>query len=179
MDGDEMMSWEAWAAIGQLIGAGGVIASLVFVGIQVRQSVRASKATAFQALVATIIDVNMTHIENPEILGVIDRAGRGEALTAAEHRLYVTLVLSAVRLAQSAHYQVQLGLLDRSKLESVVYNLVRHIKSDTGQAVWTELGRRSDAEFREYISSLLEQSDGYETLLRPHSPDSARPSKAS
>lgn len=167
------MSWEAWAAIGQLIGAAGVIASLVFVGIQVRQSVRASKASAFQELVSTIIAVNMTHIDNPEILEVIDRAGRGESLSAAEHRLYVTLVLSAVRLAQSAHYQVQLGLLDKSKLESVVYNLVRHLKSDTGRSVWEELGRRSDAEFREYIAILLERSDSYEALLRPHDPDPA------
>ena len=167
------MSWEAWAAIGQLIGAAGVIASLVFVGIQVRQSVRASKATAFQQLASTIIAVNMAHIDNPEILEIIDRAGKGEALTAAEHRRYVTLVLSAVRLAQSAHYQVQLGLLDRSKLESIVYNLVRHLKSETGQAVWAELGRRSDAEFRNYVTSMLEQSDTYEALLRPHTPEPA------
>jgi hypothetical protein len=162
------MSWEAWAAIGQLIGAAGVIASLVFVGIQVRQSVRASKANAFQGLVSSIIAVNMAHMENPEILEVIDRAGKGEALAAPEHRLYVTLILSAARLAQSAHYQAQLGLLDKSKLESVVYNLVRHLKSDTGQAVWAELGQRSNAEFRDYIASLLERSDTYENLLKPH-----------
>jgi len=106
------MSWEAWAAIGQLIGAVGVIASLVFVGIQVRQSVRAAKATAFQGLVSSIIAVNKAHIENPEILEIIDRAGKGVALGASEHQLYVALVLSAARLAQSAHYQTQLGLLD-------------------------------------------------------------------
>lgn len=167
------MSWDAWAAIGQLVGAIGVIASLVFVGIQVRQSVRAAKATAFQGLVSTIIAVNMAHIENPEILEVIDRAGKGETLSASEHRLYVSLVLSAVRLAQSAHYQVQLGLLDKSKLESVVYNLVRHLKSDTGRTVWAELARRSDAEFRDYISALLEQSDTYESLLRPQAANPA------
>jgi hypothetical protein len=165
------MSWEAWAAIGQLIGAVGVVASLVFVGIQVRQSVRAAKATAFQGLVSSIIAVNMTHIENPKILEVIDRAGKGEALTAPEHRLYVTLILSTARLAQSAHYQAQLGLVDKSKLESLVYNLVRHLKSDTGQAVWAELGQRSDAEFRDYIASLLERSDTHESLLTPHTRD--------
>lgn len=166
------MTWEAWAAIGQLIGAVGVIASLVFVGIQVRQSVRAAKATAFQGLASTIISVNLSHIDNPEILEVIDRAGKGEPLTAEEHRLYVPLILSAVRLAQSAHYQVQLGLLERSKLESVVYNLVRHLKTDAGRAIWTELGSRSDTHFREYIDSLLDRSDTYETLLKPRAPDS-------
>lgn len=161
------MTWDAWAAIGQLIGAGGVIASLIFVGIQVRQSVRAAKATAFQGLVSSIIDVNMTHIENPEILEIIDRAGRGEPLDAAEHRLYVTLVLASVRLAQSAHYQTQLGLLDKSKLESVTYNLVRHLNTAPGKAVWSEIGQRSEPKFREYIETLIERTDSYESLLTP------------
>jgi hypothetical protein len=161
------MTWDAWAAIGQIVGALGVIASLVFVGIQVRQSVRASKATAFQGLVSSIIEVNMAHIGNPEILSIIDRAGKGEALSATEHRLYVTLVLSAARLAQSAFYQAELGLLDRSKLESVVYNLVRHLKSDTGQTVWADLAKRSDPRFRAYVESLIDRIDSYETLLTP------------
>lgn len=174
-----MMSWEAWAAIGQLVGAAGVIASLVFVGIQVRQSVRAAKATAFQGLASTIISVNLAHVENPKILDVIDRAGKGEPLTAEEHRLYVPLILSAVRLAQSAHYQVQLGLLDRSKLESVVYNLVRHLMTDAGRTIWIELGSRSDPQFRQYIDSLLDRSDTYEALLKPHAKDRTDLSAAS
>ena len=161
------MTWDAWAAIGQLVGAIAVVASLIFLGIQIRQSVKASKATAFQGLVTSIIDVNMKHIDNPELLTIIDRAGKGEPLAPKEHRLYVTLVLSAARLAQSAHYQCELGLLDQSKLESIVYNLVRHLKSDTGQAVWAELASRSDPAFRVYINSLLARSDSYETLLTP------------
>ena len=167
------MTWDAWAAVGQLIGAMGVIASLVFVGIQVRQSVRAAKASAFQELVSSIIAVNLSHVENPEILEVIDRAGRGEALTPPEHRLYVALVLSAARLAQSAHYQCQLGLLDKSKLESVVYNLVRHIKTETGKAVWSEFEQRGDPQFRDYINSLLERTETYESLLKPRRPQRA------
>lgn len=161
------MTWDAWAAIGQLIGSAGVIASLIFVGIQVRQSVRAAKATSFQGLVSSIIEVNMTHIDNPEILEIIDRAGKGEKLSAPEHRIYVTLILTAARLAQSAHYQTQLGLLDKSKLESLVYNLVRHLKTATGRAVWSELGSRSDPQFKAYVESLINRIDSYETLLSP------------
>jgi hypothetical protein len=169
-----MMSWEAWAAIGQLIGAAGVIASLIFVGVQVRQSVRATKANAFQGLASTIISLNMSHLDNPYITGIINRAAKGEALTASEHQQYVALILSGIRLAQSAHYQAQLGLLDKAKLESVVYNLVRHLKSETGRTVWAELEQRSDTEFRDYIATLLERADSYESLLTPPGADPAR-----
>jgi len=161
------MTWDAWAAIGQLIGALGVVASLVFVGIQVRQSVRAAKATAFQGLVSSIIDVNMTHIENPALMDVIDRAARSETLTPSDHRLYVALILTAVRLAQSAYYQVELGLLDQSKLESVTYNLVRHLKTVPGRTVWSEIAQRSEPQFRQYIEDLVERAESYDALLNP------------
>jgi hypothetical protein len=161
------MRWDALAAIGQLIGSIGVIASLIFVGIQVRQSVRASKATAFQGLVSSIIQANMTTLEIPGLLEIVDRARKGEALEASEHRRYVVFALTAARLAQSAHYQMQLGLLDKSKLESVVYNLVRHLKTAAGSAVWSELAPRSDPEFREYVEALSDRIDGFETLLTP------------
>lgn len=164
------MTWDAWAAIGQLIGSAGVIASLIFVGIQVRQSVRAAKATSFQGLVSSIIEVNIAHIDNPEILEIIDRAGKGEKLSAQDHRIYVTLILTTARLAQSAHYQTQLRLLDKSKLESLVYNLVRHLKTATGKAVWSELGSRSDPQFKAYVESLINRIDSYETLLSPQDP---------
>lgn len=109
----------------------------------------------------------MTHIDNPEILEIIDRAGKGERLSAREHRIYVTLILTAARLAQSAHYQTQLGLLDNSKLESLVYNLIRHLKTATGQTVWSELGARSDPQFKAYVESLVDRADSYESLLSP------------
>ena len=43
-----------------VISAAGVIASLIFVGIQVRQSVKAARSTAFQSMVSGIIATNMT-----------------------------------------------------------------------------------------------------------------------
>jgi hypothetical protein len=161
------MNWNALAAIGQLVAAIGVIASLIFVGIQVRQSVRASKATAFQGLVSTIVQTNLVSIEEPQFLEIVDRARRGETLDPAEHRQYVLFVLAGVRMAQSAHYQMQLGLLDESKLESVVYNLVRHLKTRAGTLVWAEMAPRSEPQFREYIDSLANRLDSFETLLTP------------
>src|SRR4051812_18708330 len=151
------MTWEAWTAIGQLISALGVIASLIFVGIQVRQSVRAARATAFQSMVSSIIQTNMTAIADPALLDLIDRGGKGAQLNPSEYPRYVIFVLTAARLAQSAHHQMRLGLLDKPQLESVVYNLVRHMKTDAGSAVWSELSERSDPEFRRYVEALSEK----------------------
>lgn len=170
------MDWNALAAIGQLIAAIGVIASLIFVGVQVRQSVRASKATAFQELVSSIIQTNLVSVEEPLFLDIVDRARRGEALGPGEHRQYVLFVLAGVRLAQSAHYQMQLGLLDESKLESLIYNVVRHLKTPAGTPVWAEMAPRSEPGFRDYIELLADRLDSFETLLTPVAPNGDRAS---
>ena len=45
------MNWEALGAIGELIGAVGVIASLIYVGLQVRQNTRSMRAATYDSLV--------------------------------------------------------------------------------------------------------------------------------
>jgi hypothetical protein len=65
-------------------------------------------------------------------------------------------------------------LLDKSKLESVTYNLVRHLKTDTGRTVWAELGQRSDPAFRAYVDALIDRTAGYDTLLTPRRHEEAR-----
>jgi hypothetical protein len=162
------MTWEAWAAIGQLASALGVIASLVFVGVQVRQSVRTAKATAFQTLISSIIDVNMTCISQPGFLELVERNRKGEASDPEEHRVYVIFVLTAARLAQSAHYQMRLGLLNELQLESVIYNLLRHLNTPAGSAVWSELAKRSDPEFCRYVEALTERIDSFDNIMTPH-----------
>jgi hypothetical protein len=162
------MTWDAWAAIGQLASALGVITSLIFVGVQVRQSVRTAKATAFQTLVSSIINVNMMTISQPGFLELVERNRKGEASAPEEHRVYVIFVLTAARLAQSAHYQMRLGLLNESQLESVVYNLVRHLNTPAGSAVWSELAKRSDPEFCRYVEALTERIDGFDSIMTSH-----------
>jgi hypothetical protein len=62
---------------------------------------------------------------------------------------------------------MQLGLLDKLKLESVVYNLVRHLNTPVGAMVWSELAQRSDPEFREYAEELSGRLDGFDLLMSP------------
>lgn len=44
------MNWEAIGAIGEILAAGGVIATLVYLAAQVRNSAQVSKAQTFQAI---------------------------------------------------------------------------------------------------------------------------------
>jgi len=86
------MSWEALGAIGEIVGAAGVILTLAYLAVQVRQNSRllersteATRVTADAAMVGNFNEWRETVIANPEVgdlfvRGMEDPAG----LTPAE-----------------------------------------------------------------------------------------------
>ena len=47
------MNWEALSAIGELVGAVGVVATLFYVAVQVRQNTRAVRAATLNAITSS------------------------------------------------------------------------------------------------------------------------------
>ena len=60
------MNWDALGAIGDLIGGIAVIGSLVFVGLQVRQSNKISKSESLRGLVAAETNELFLWMSDPE-----------------------------------------------------------------------------------------------------------------
>jgi len=109
------MNWDALGAIGELVGALGVIATLVYVAVQLRQSTRAVRAATLNATTAS---------QQAELRWSSDI---GQAVTTAFHRPeeltelethQVTEWMTAAFLARENEYrQHQKGLLERDKWE--------------------------------------------------------------
>jgi len=58
------MKWEMISAIGQVLGAIGVIISLVYLAIQIRRQKRESRTAAMNTLVSHFSDVMISPVEN-------------------------------------------------------------------------------------------------------------------
>ena len=56
------MNWEAIGAIAEAVGAAGVIASLVYLGTQIRSNTRAAKAAAYEQALTGGRDINLAVI---------------------------------------------------------------------------------------------------------------------
>ena len=67
------MNWEAIGAIAEAVGAAGVIASLVYLGTQIRSNTRAAKATAYQQTLTGGRDINLAAIANPGLFETMVR----------------------------------------------------------------------------------------------------------
>lgn len=61
------MNWEAVAAIGEIIGAGAVVASLVYLAAQIRHANRSSQAQTSQSMIEMVRQEILSVAEPPEI----------------------------------------------------------------------------------------------------------------
>lgn len=102
------MNLQTLGYIGDLIAAAGVIASLVYLSIQIRRSESTTRAATTQELLSKSIDMLMSHDESSPSVKI----AAGKKLSKTDQ---VQLDLSAFALFShfnNAHHQNQAGKLD-------------------------------------------------------------------
>src|SRR5207247_6364828 len=70
------MNWEMISAIGQMLGALGVIISIAYLAAQIRNQNKESQRAAMNVLTTLWSDLNRTLVENPEMAVLWIRALR-------------------------------------------------------------------------------------------------------
>jgi hypothetical protein len=100
----------SWQVIAELIGAASIVASLVFVGLQLKQSEATARAELWQAIGASGIEYQQTFIDNADVWA---RGNSGGLLSAPEKEVFNRLVVLADDQALSNFNSArQLGLLE-------------------------------------------------------------------
>lgn len=148
------MNWDALSAVGELIGALAVVVSLLYVGRQIRQSTAAARASSFQSMTETMVEVNTSVLLDAPTYDLMVRALASEPLTENERARYLVFFWDVLRILESAHYQVELGVLDASKLLSIAGNMQSHLKCQVGAEAWSVLQSRYGPAFRSFVSEV-------------------------
>ena len=106
------MDWEAVTAIGQVLGALGVIASLIYLAAQVRQNNRASSVAAKLASTQLLSRFVDSLIADPQLMDVWIRGRENfEALDRDDHMRFSNMCLKAFWFFSAAHYQLRVKTL--------------------------------------------------------------------
>ena len=105
----------------EILTAGGVILSLLFVGFELRQNTNAVKATAIQEYASNFREHSALYINDPDMARIITLAMTDfEKLNQEESQRFVGWSYAGTLLAQSAFRQWQLGVLPDEEWSIVV-----------------------------------------------------------
>jgi len=110
------MSLEQASYLSQVIAAIAVLASLVFVGLQIRQNTRSQRVVAVDSLAAAIAAINVPAIESPALGEALAKALQDWGAASREQRIIAHYFLfSYFKLAENAWYQQKTKVLDSNQ----------------------------------------------------------------
>jgi hypothetical protein len=149
------MTLEQWAFVAQIVSAVAVIASLIFVGFQLRKATSAIRASSSQAHSGLYTDLVQSIIDNADFarswsIGLTNP----EALDEAEWVRFVAYASALFRLYESSRVQWLNGRLDEEH-----WHTIERQAADFGhlpglQASWKLRGHWFSPEFRAWFESL-------------------------
>lgn len=147
------MTLQELAYIGELVAAFGVIASLVYLGIQIRRNESTTRAATTQDLLSKSIDMLLSQdIDSPMIKAIC-----GKQLSDLEQARLDQIYFARLSHFNDAYHQNKVGKLDSEIWEMYDFRTRRNIKQISNFEEWWAKYRLSfTASFREYVESIVD-----------------------
>jgi len=148
------MTLEKLSELSQIIGSASVVASLIFVGLQIRQNTRSQRVVAVNSLTAAAVAINVPGMESPLFGEALSRAMTDWKSATREQRIVAHYFLfSFFKLAESAWYQHRVHVLDATQWAGWERLLLAFYHCDGVQAGWwCHRGDVYSPEFQRYLS---------------------------
>jgi len=157
------MNWEAFGAIGEIVGAIAVVASLIYLASQMRISNRESQQAAMREVSQSGLTF-LGRIGSDVATASVWLRGltQNEALTAEESMQFTALCTELTDIWERAHYLRKLSEFEPHLIQSMESNLHR-IAGSPGFRSWFK-GRSSSYsdEFVQMVQVCINDSDNYE-----------------
>ena len=142
--------------ISQTLGSAAVVASLLFVGFQIRQNTIATRAASHHAVSEALNQVNLLWARNKEVAtiwlaGLSDR----RALTPEERWRFDSTMRAYLHVCETMYTQADWGAGDIG-IVSAEENGIKNVFSSEGvKEWWAENPFGFSPEFREYVGRLI------------------------
>lgn len=122
------MKFKEWNEIAELVGVAAIVASLVFVGLQMKQTQDIARTEVYLGLYATGVEINHRLAEH---VGIWIKGSRGETLDEKEAFVFANLMQSLNDQASwSSTMLRRLGDYDDASIE--IFNLARILHENPG-----------------------------------------------
>ena len=150
------MSSRAVRNIGEAVALIGVVASLVFVGLEIRENRIAARAAAYQELGIAVAGEWMARAGDRELNDLVRVAASGDSVSWAglsESDVYLlrSYTLSAIRLFETAYLQVEQDLLDEGAMERLGWR--NFLESNFLMRMWPEVRSQVSPAFTRYLET--------------------------
>ena len=150
-------NWGAIGAVGEILGAIAVFASLIYLAVQIRQNTQTTRSAARQAISESVMALPMNFIQTDEFVKAFNAKVHGEQLDRDQALKLEAFSYLTLRSWENIHYQYRSGMLDDEEWRSFRYNLKSLLQMPMHQEYWAREGAIFTDAFRNEIETIYEE----------------------
>lgn len=144
--------------ITQIVGGIGVIASLIYVAIQIRNNARAVRAAAYQQLTVSMSTPWDAMLLNGEACSLVLRGSDDfAALDRVEKARFRFFLMAFMRRFENAWFQRNIGTLKEDDWQAIAADLDSICSLPGARTAWALVKNRSNAKFRAHVDTIMER----------------------
>jgi len=152
------INWEALGAIANVLAAVGVIATLIYLSIQIRQNTKAVRSSSIQNLVQSFSTTAQAALENGYIIPLLLKANAGaDALTEEQRAQLHFWFIMTFRRFEGVYFQRDLGIVDAEVIDGFERSHIAVLASKTAQEWWANSKEIFNSGFVSYVEDLLQK----------------------
>ena len=150
------MTIQDWGALGEMIGGLGIIVSLIYVGLQIKQNTKATQVAASQAFVDSHGAVVLPVAYNKEFRDIYWRGLSGLSnLQGNELAAFSAWTVQAFRAWESFYYQWQAGAFDDHLWSGFKMQFCALLGQSGIREMWKMRQTHFSVEFQEYVDQII------------------------
>jgi hypothetical protein len=155
------MNWDAIGAIAEAIGAAGVIASLLYLAVQVRANTRASAVEAKLASTRFYTDFFGSFIQSPELNDLFMRGRKDfESLPSDDYYRFSNLAFQAGYIFSGLYFQFRQSTLSEDDWSEYRAMAQYWLRSPGVQQWWSKAGKYMfGSDFVAFVEAEMQRSD--------------------
>jgi hypothetical protein len=151
------MSLTDLASLGSLLSSVAVLVSLLFLGVQIRQSNRNQRSLMQQGRSARNVDL-LSRLTDPKLSELLLRVLRGETVTDGEYLVLYAYIASVFWSYEDCFLQFRSGTLDTKSWASDVATLKRLLKNPAYRAVWRAAREAMATEYKSFLDGIAAEA---------------------
>jgi hypothetical protein len=149
------MSWEALGAIGEAMGGAGVVLTLLYLAIQVRQHTAEMRSQASESVAENLREWLMPMIEDPELSRIFRMGAEGWDHFAPDDKArFFHMAFVWLKTIEAAHYQFVRGRLDPEVWKGWEAVVTSYLRGPGIQGYWCQRRQGFSASFQAYVDSV-------------------------
>jgi hypothetical protein len=149
------VNWDAVGALGEVVGAIAVVASIVYLAMQVRENTRSSRSATRQAISDAIVAANMIWAQSESFSQVFQDHLDGKELPEHQALQLSGYCYAYLRNWENVHYQYRSGMLSDEEWRGFRLNVKALLQVSAFRDFWAREREVFSLAFRREVEGLV------------------------